>query len=375
MKISPITYSSIIQKNGIQKNTSIPIVKEQTANIQQLSNIYYQPVNFTAKTQRTFQTTKPKLKEHSGDFQVCRFNDIPCPACGKMMLSRAKYEQFTEDLACVPPDKYLEFLGDYEKYMRPIEASVYKEICQEAQRPEASTDIRELLVSLRDHKLPILQEAQMRLVNKMFSLAKSLPEDEQKALMGKITQLKNEIRRKNAAAPFRRKIMLDRISKVKIKNQRKYEKLQRIAKNFPTSSDMNSAWIVKYSGKNKFNNDWDSYTIATRFLLSSVSNTDHILAYDIDNKHDDISNYMAMHNACNGQKGNKPFLQWLNEDKANRIQYMQDYFDTVDDLIKTRRLAKKKYRKYVAYATDTIWEVSKGQVRIIPNKKEEPEFF
>lgn len=378
MKISPILYTTnifpkqVLENNtnsAVHPNVSIPIEKTQ------ISNIYYQPVNFSSKLKRTYESDKPKLKERSGDFQICRFSDIPCPACGKKMLSRAKFEQFAEDLANVPPEKYLEFLGEYEQYMRPIEASVYKEICQESQKPGASTDIRELLVSLRDHKLPILQEAQMKLVNKMVSLAKSLPDDEQKALMGKINQLKGEIRRKNAAAPFRRKIMIDRISKVKIRNKKKYEKLQRIAKNFPTSSDMNSAWIVKYSGKNKYNEDWDSYSIATRFLQSSISNTDHILAYDIDNRHDDISNYMAMHNACNGQKGNKPFLQWLNEDRENRINYMQQYFDSVNELISTRRIGKKKYRNYVAYATQTVWEVSKGQVKITPTAKKEEDFL
>ncbi len=368
MKISPITYSFILPKQSIQKNTTNPVARTQTTNIQQLSNIYYQPINFTAKEKRTFQTDKPRLKEHSGDFQICKFNDVHCPACGKKMMNRNKFEKFCDDLANVPQDKYLEFLGEYEPYMRPVESSVYKELLIESKK-EGTTDIRELLVSLRDHKLPVLQEAQMKLVNKMVSLARTLPDDEQRALMSKINQLKAEIRRKNAAAPFRRKIMIDRISKVKIKNPRKYEKLQRIAKNFPTSSDMNSAWIVKYSGKNKFNEDWDSYSIATRFLQSSVANTDHILAYDIDNTHDDISNYMAMHNACNGQKGNKPFLQWLNEDKTNRIKYMQEYFDDCDELISTKRLRKKKYRNYVAYATQTVFEVSKGQVRIEPTKR------
>ena len=343
MKISPITYSFILPKQSIQKNTTNPVVRTQTTNIQQLSNIYYQPINFTAKEKRTFQTDKPRLKEHSGDFQICKFNDVHCPACGKKMMNRNKFEKFCDDLANVPQDKYLEFLGEYEPYMRPVESSVYKELLVESKK-EGTTDIRELLVSLRDHKLPVLQEAQMKLVNKMVSLARTLPDDEQRALMSKINQLKAEIRRKN-------------------------EKLQRIAKNFPTSSDMNSAWIVKYSGKNKFNEDWDSYSIATRFLQSSVANTDHILAYDIDNTHDDISNYMAMHNACNGQKGNKPFLQWLNEDKTNRIKYMQEYFDDCDELISTKRLRKKKYRNYVAYATQTVFEVSKGQVRIEPTKR------
>ena len=174
----------------------------------------------------------------------------------------------------------------------------------------------------------------------------------------------NGICANNTTAPFRRKIIIDRISKIKIRNPKKYEKLQQIAKNFPTSSDMNSAWIVKYSGKNKQNVDWESYDIALRFLYSSVANTDHIIAYDIENNHDDISNYLSMHSACNSQKGNKPFLQWLNEDKKNRIKYLQDYFESVSEIISSKKIKKKKYKDYVANATQTIFEASKGQVKL-----------
>lgn len=367
MKISPIGYTPHINKVQVEKKQNFPVQNALCTSYPiektQISNIYYQPLNFAGNKKRTFQSEKPQLKERTSDFQICRFNDIHCPACGKKMLNKTKFNKFCDDLITVPPEEYLELLGEYEQYMRPVEASVYKEICEESKKT-GEKDIRNLVVSLRDHKLPILQEAQMKLANKMISLARTLPDEEQKALMSKINRLKAEIRRKNASAPFRRKIMIDRISKVKIKNPRKYEKLQRIAKNFPTSSDMNSAWIVKYSGKNKYGEDWDSYSIATRFLQSSVPDTDHIIAYDIDNTHDDISNYMAMHRACNSQKSNKSFLQWVNEDKANRINYMQTYFDDCNELIQTKRLRKKKYRNYVAYATDTIWLVSKGEIRL-----------
>ena len=131
---------------------------------------------------------------------------------------------------------------------------------------------------------------------------------------------------------------------------------------------MNSAWIVKYSGKNKHNEDWKSYDIALRFLTSSVANTDHIIAYDIDNNHNDISNYMAMHNACNSQKSNKSFLQWLNEDKDNRIKYMRQYFDDVSKILDDKKIKKKKYKDYVDYATKTVFEASKGQVKIFEDK-------
>lgn len=374
MKIIPVSICSIASKDKVQEKSTNPVsyAKTQREQITQLSNIYYQPVNFTSKQKRTVKSSKPHLKERSGDFVIAKINGIRCPACGQKMMNQSIFEKFTQELSEVEPEKYLEFLGDYTEYMRPIEASVYKEICAESKRL-GTTDIRSLVVSLRDNKLPVLQEAQLRLVKKMTSLAKSLPADEQKALMSKIQKLKSEIKKKNSTAPFRRKIMLDRISKVKISNPKKYEKLQRIAANFPTSSDMNSAWIVKYSGKNKFNEDWDSYTIATRFLQSSVANTDHILAYATDNTHDDISNYMAMHNACNSQKANKSFLQWLNEDKDNRIKYMQQYFDDCDKVISSKIIGKKKYKNYVAYATQTVFEVSKGQVDIIPQNVEAKE--
>lgn len=320
------------------------------------------PVSFSKS--RKFSTDKKRIAEKSGNFYICRYDGTPCPACGKKMMNLSKFKQISQELSELQPEEYLDYLGQYKEYMRPVEESVFNEIYENSKKPGASKDIRTLLVELRDEKMPILQKVQMRQVKKMRALAKTLPEKEKKVLMSKVNELSRMIRKNNASAPFRRKVMIDRISKVKIENQKKYEKLQNIARSFPTSADMNSAWIVKYSGKNKLNIDWDSYSIALRFLASSIANTDHILAYDIENNHDDISNYMAMHNACNTQKSNKPFLQWLNEDKENRIKYMEDYFNYVNDLLESGKIKKKKYKNYVAYATETIFEVSKGQVKL-----------
>lgn len=370
MKITPISICSIGSKNKVQSTGSSYAAPTQRAQITQLSNIYYQPVNFSSKTKRTVKSDKPHLKERSGDFALAKIDGIHCPACGRKMMNLETFNKFKKKLSKVEPEKYLEFLGGYEEYMRPIEESVYKELCLEAKRA-GTTDIRSLLVSLRDNKLPVLQEAQLKLVKKMTSLAKSLPADEKQALMSKIQKLKCEIEKKNSSAPFRRKIMLDRISKVKISNQKKYEKLQEIAKKFPTSSDMNSAWIVKYSGQNKYNEDWDSYTIATRLLESSVANTDHILAYSTDNTHDDISNYMAMHTACNGQKANKSLLQWLYEDKDNRINYLKQYFEDCSEVISSKEIKDSKYKKYVAFATQTLFEESQGKVDLIQKEEKE----
>lgn len=376
MKIQPIILSKSYYANRSNKPNDFSMASTNTnsSSINQLSNTYYLPVSFTSSKKRTYSTDRKNIAEKSGNFAVSKLSDIPCPACGKKMLNQAKFNQIAQELASVQPDEYLDCLGKYTEYMRPVEESVYNELYKLSQKDGNSKDIRTLLVSLRNSKMPILQDAQMRQIKKMKSLAKSLPEDERTVLLNKIKSLQQIIRKNNTTAPFRRKIMIDRISKIKIRNPKKYEKLQTIAKNFPTSSDMNSAWIVKYSGKNKHNEDWASYDIALRFLSSSVANTDHIIAYDIEKNHDDISNYISMHSACNAQKGNKPFLQWLYEDKDNRIKYLQDYFETVGDIIKTKRIAKKKYRDYVAYATETIFEASKGQVKL-PETIVDPQIY
>ncbi len=372
MKISGINYLPHVNNynyiNKDEKNNDINTKpKEQWVG---LSNVFYYPVNFGTSAGRTYSTDKHKLAEKTGNFQLLRFNDIPCPACGKKMLNLHKFETFVDEISEFTPDKYLECLGKYREYMRPVEESVYNELIELSQKSKnGEKDIRMLLVQLRDEKLPILQRIQMKKINKMRSLSRTLPDDEQKVLDRKIQGLASLIKKSNAEAPFRRKVMLDRISKVKIRNPRTYDKLQRIAASFPTSSDMNSAWIVKYSGKNKMDEDWDSYSIALRFLSSSIGNTDHILAYAIENNHDDISNYMAMHNACNSQKGSKHFLQWWNEDKENRTKYMQDYFDKADELIKTKKIKKKKYRHYVELAEQTIFDVSQGQLKLFKDEE------
>ena len=369
MKILPITYS--IKINNFykpSKSTSFNTVDyNSSGQNDKICNFFYYPVNFTS-TKRTTGTTKKKLAEKSGNFAIARINNLTCPACGKKMLTRNKFNKIAEEFTNLSPDQYLEHLGQYREYMRPVEESVYDEILALSKKNGNSKDIRTLLVNLRETKLPIVQQAQMRQIKKMRAIAKGLSEPEKSCLMQKLDCLQSMIRKKNPSAPVRRKIMIDRISKIKIQNPKKYEKIQILAKGFPTSSDMNSAWIVKYSGKNKQNNDWSSAEIALRFLQSSVANTDHIIAYDIDNNNNDISNYISMHQACNSQKSNKSFLHWLNEDKDNRIKYLQKYFSEVDALIKSKNFKKKKYRNYVANATKTIFEASKGQLKLFSDE-------
>ena len=321
-------------------------------------------LNFGMSRARKFSTEKENLAEWSSKFQVSHHSGITCPACGKKMLCNNDFKDIERKLDKLNPDEYLDFLGQYREYMRPVEESVFDEIYAKSQEPGASKDIRTLLVGLRNSKMPILQKAQLTQIKKMRRLARTLPEDEQRVLLTKLDRLQQIVRKTNAEAPFRRKIMIDKISRIHISDTDKYKRLRAITESFPTSKDMNSAWIVKYSGKDKNSEDWTSHDIALRFLSSSVANTDHILAYDIENNHDDISNYMSMHNACNSHKSNMTFLRWFNEDKSNRLEYMKQYLKDAQALIDSGKITDIKYKHYVAYATQTLYEASKGRVNL-----------
>lgn len=328
---------------------------------EQISNIYYYPVNIHPKEERVYSSTDAVMLERPGDFKIGFFDDVPCPACGRKMLTRNMFETVKQELDDASPDEYLDVLGKYTDYMRPVELSVFQEI-KDISDTTDEKDIRTLIVSLRDTKLPQLQKIQMQKLKQMRKVAKSLPPVERKTLMRKLNKLETYIKKKNSEAPFRRKIMIDRINKLKISNPVKHKKLQNLAHSFPTSSDMNSAWIVKYSGKNKLNEDWSSIDIAKRFLEFSVPNTDHIIARDLELNHDDIPNYMSMHSACNSKKANKSFLQWYHEDKSLRLESLKAYFARADEIIKSGQIDDERYKDYVAKATELIREISQGLV-------------
>lgn len=362
MKIQNISaaYKTFYKSREITPRTNNTVMPASLSAAPLQSYRIYLP-NFTSK-RREYSSIQPKLQEKTSNFKLTKFNILTCPACGKKILSQRKFEGITKELEAACSDEYLEILNKYKEYMRPVEESVFNEIYALSRKEGASKDIRTLICGLREEKLPLLQEAQMRLADEMTALAETLPSEEKTVLLKKIKKLTMFIRKNTSEAPFRRKILLDRISKVKIKNKNKYQQLQDIAARFPASFDMNSAWIVKYSGKNKYDEDWSSLDIAKRFLYSSCADTDHILAYNIENNHDDISNYLAMHRGCNSQKSNKPFMQWINENKE-RLSFLQQYFEDADIII-GKKVQKKKYKLYSDYAAETIKRITNGRINL-----------
>ncbi len=324
--------------------------------------IYFYPFPLSFGN-RVYSTNREDLAETPENFQISKFDNISCPACGSIMMTKEIFYEFKDKIDKSEPDEYLSILSEYTKYMRPIELSVYNEITALSKK-SGEKDVSQLVKMLRDTKLIQLQKIQLSRVREMLRLARTLSPSEKKVLNGKIKKLKKQITRKNSEAPFRRKIMIERISKIRLHNEEQQKKLKNIAISFPTSKDLNSAWIVKYSGYNKQGELWSSKDITLRMLSDSVPNTDHIIAYSSPQNHDDISNYMSMHKGCNVQKSNKSFLQWIYENKDLRLKSLQLYFNDVQKVINQGKISDKKYENYVACATKTIKEASNGKINL-----------
>lgn len=375
MRITPIQnyygrnfrYGNYADNIKNDRKNSVPSFAQAVEKGSELLPIYYYNNVLYPNENRVYSSRNKDMLERPANFLVNQYENVPCPACGKLMLTRGQFDEFREKIDNSSSDEYIDIISEYKPYMRPVELSVLEEIKDLSER-ENIKDVRSLIVLLRNTKLPQLQKIQKMKLKKMKRLAKTLPEEEKKTLLGKLAKLDVYIKKTNQEAPFRRKIMIDRISKIKIANKHKYKKLQDIAKSFPTSSDTNSAWIVKYSGNNKQGEPWSSHDIALRFLEFSVPNTDHIISRDEEPHHDDILNYMPMHTACNCQKSNKSFIRWFFENKDERTEYLDAYFKRVEELISTGELTDERYKDYVANATKLVSTLTKGQYKYCPEK-------
>ena len=369
MKISPIiAYKNnykMAQKPAFKQNVPLLLEKNPVKNEKSNNIVYY---TIPSPDERIYTSMYKDLIDVPSKFKISEFDNVPCPSCGKTLLPKEKFSEFYERIETADKEEYLGILEEYREYMRPVEESVFDEI-KVLSHTYHTNDLRTLLVNLRDTKLPALQKVQLKKAKQMKTIAKNLPEDERIALLRKINQLEKEIRQEKSTSPFRRKRLIDEIRDVKVSHIPKYNKLQEIARSFPTSSDMNSAWIVKYSGKNKYHEDWDSRDIALRLLCFSVPNTDHILARDIEENHDDLTNYMSMHKSCNEQKSNKSFLEWYYEDKHLHQASLKAYFDKADEIISDGKIEDKRYDNYVANATQLIYQLSQGKVDLRKNDK------
>ena len=319
----------------------------------------------------------PADHEKSGNFKICNIDGLTCPSCGKPMLPRPVFEEeFLKRLDEVPEKQYINVLNEYEHYMTQVEANVFRKIKAKAEK-HPQYNLSRLLIDLRDEELPKLESIQFKKLDQMKIMVQTLPKNERDGITRVINAAEDKIRGRSTKHPFRRKALVEDVQKVKIHNYKTKQNFIKIAESFPSSSEAECAWIVKYSGRDKKKKLRSSREIAERFLINSKTNTDHIIAQDLFDKtdrsitkdlcsKDSIFNYMAMHSGCNSEKTNKTFMEWFNEKPEPRYRYLQKYLDEVQEALDNGEIDDERYENYTQEVTKTIARASGGRLIFTP---------
>ena len=137
----------------------------------------------------------------------------------------------------------------------------------------------------------------------------------------------------------------------------------KLAEKLPSSMNNEDAWYVKYGGVDGKKQPYTSRAIAEKLVAPTYTNTDHIHPWNLGGL-DATSNFWLMHARCNIIKTDKPFVEWLNEDRENRTEYIKEYLTSTQEAINESKDPKMhpKYDLYAAKIAKTIYYETNGEV-------------
>ncbi len=410
MKIFSITINKpqLMQRKNIENNqydysqNRLPV----------LTQLKTDTCSFTAKIPSITAPTMEDLINKTKAVDVLRFNilrlaeyDIPCPVCGQLMLSVNKYNAFEEKiLSTTDTDKLLAYIGEYKKYLHPIEKkmfSIFKE--KHAQEPEKS-----LIQILRD-MLPVAEpkivHEQMGVLSNIGLLSRELPQELQQKVSVILQDTFSRILDPRKTSRFSRRVFIDKletqlINYAQIKEQfgtaelAKYINIEALpeaysnsdiqgfiearggdfifdrhallqytpktvqniieeATKLPTAYNNLNAFVVKYAKRN-YHDAIPDQKIALRMLSNSLATIEHIEATKLQGETKPAN--LALECACdNNRRGHSPILQQIIENPKMVINYPK-YMKRLCEI----HLMDKVEKSYISQQNNTFKRVSFG---------------
>ena len=194
--------------------------------------------------------------------------------------------------------------------------------------------------------------------------AETLPADDKLKVNTLLDQSSEVIFDRKDNFAFQRSKFLELVETIDIKDEATKEKLLTMAKKMPSAANSETAWFVKYGGYSKNLGELrSSEEIATKLLAPTYTNTDHVHPWNRGGL-DAVSNFWLMHARCNIIKTDKPFVEWLNEDREHRVGYIKQYLTDAQAAIDESKDPKMhpKYDLYSAKLAKTIYDETNGEV-------------
>lgn len=285
-----------------------------------------------------------------------------CPDCGAPIMTKPIFAEIKQELDAADESTYLSVVESHKEFLYPQEQKILKNLkAKKAKNPELK--ITDICAEERQKRLDKLEDKQYKILDKLQEVAEVLPYEDRSKITGLITTSSLVIFERQNNYAFQRSKFIELADALQLKDKEAKKKVMQLARKLPSSMNNEDAWYVKYGGLDSKKKERTSRQIAEKLLAPTYTNTDHIHPHDLGG-YDSVSNFWLMHARCNIIKTNKPFTEWLNEDRENRIQYMKQYLTDTQEAIDSSKDKKfhPKYDNYAAKVALTIKEETNGEV-------------
>ena len=288
-------------------------------------------VSFAAKIPCISAPTLEDLINKTKAVDVLRYNvlrlakyDIPCPVCGRKMLSVDAFNKFeAKVLDTTDTGKLLEYIGSLKRYLHPVEAKIYG-MFKAIHKNKPNMSIHGML----KYKLPeaenMLVHEQSKVFTNMGLLSRDLPNEKRIKVQELINEGYSRIMDPRETSRFSRRVFIDKLKNIfvpaelrqvddifgSIYSESELAIIEEATK-LPTAYNNVNAFIVKYA-KRDYKGANPNQKIATRMLSNSLATVEHITAKKLNGE--TCPKNLALECACdNNRRGHSSIIEQIAE--------------------------------------------------------------
>lgn len=287
---------------------------------------------------------------------------VICPDCGRPVMTKPIFAAIKGELDQADESSYLNVIENHSEFLYPQERKILNKLeSVKAKKPDMT--IRDIVAQEREKRLDKLERQQYKVLDKIGELAEVLPYEDRSQVDGLLKTSTTIIFGRESNYAFQRGKFIELANSLNMHDEKAKKQVLKLAEKLPSSMNNEDAWYVKYGGVDGKKQPYTSRAIAEKLVAPTYTNTDHIHPWNLGGL-DATSNFWLMHARCNIIKTDKPFVEWLNEDRENRTEYIKEYLTSTQEAINESKDPKMhpKYDLYAAKIAKTIYYETNGEV-------------
>ncbi len=287
---------------------------------------------------------------------------VICPDCGRPVMTKPIFAAIKGELDQADESSYLNVIENHSEFLYPQERKILNKLeSVKAKKPDMF--VRDIVAQEREKRLDKLERQQYKILDKIGELAEVLPYEDRSQVDGLLKTSTTIIFGRESNYAFQRGKFIELANSLNMHDEKAKKQVLKLAEKLPSSMNNEDAWYVKYGGVDGKKQPYTSRAIAEKLVAPTYTNTDHIHPWNLGGL-DATSNFWLMHARCNIIKTDKPFVEWLNEDRENRTEYIKEYLTSTQEAINESKDPKMhpKYDLYAAKIAKTIYYETNGEV-------------